>query len=516
MNQLSHFKYKIITVGVLAIFSMVVRAEETDPAEQVKKLQQMVQQLQQQRLEQDKQMELLTKELVGVENQLSQSKIVKAEEKGSSKGAPVLANFKDGLVFEDGTGNWGLQLNGRLQADYRSIDPKDWKNDTFDIRRARLGATFTFLKDFAVRVEGEYSNTNDGSKGATALTYGYLDYKHFPGAKVRIGQFKPIFGLERGESTNFTDFQELSLATATGASFNSTYDRGVMLFGSPLKGTYYNLSYVNGSGQNNDAMKNGKDVIGRAAINIADIAEWKQSVVHFGISGSENTIQKSSASVTGNDTALSTYTEANGITSNTIGYTNTTATKFFSTTAFNDPSIDKSRLGFETALAYGPVKLQGEYINTNFSGNTFAGSKVDKDIDAWYASLTWLVTGESYSDSYKDAMFGRIVPKHNFAYNQDGFGAIELGLRYSSFDASDFNTTAKGCVVGSGCLTATTATAAVTNKADAWTAGAKWILNPNARILLNYVYTSFDTPVLINKFSSDTEKAVTMRAQYDF
>ena len=50
--------------------------------------------MQQQRLEQDRQMELLTKELVGVENQLSQSKIVKAEEKDSSKGAPVLPTLK--------------------------------------------------------------------------------------------------------------------------------------------------------------------------------------------------------------------------------------------------------------------------------------------------------------------------------------------------------------------------------------------------------------------------------------
>jgi len=512
MNPYSHVKFKILTIAIVLAFSLNVQADETDPSEQLKKLQQMVEQLQQQRAEQDKQLELLTKELVGVENQLSQSKIVKSEEKGSSKGSPIYGGYKDGLVFEDGTGSWGLQINGRLQADYRSIDPHQWKNDTFDIRRARLGATFSFLKDFAVRVEGEYSNTNDGNKGTTALTYGYLDYKHFPGAKVRIGQFKPIFGLERGESTNFTDFQELSLATATGASFNSTYDRGIMLFGSPLKGTYYNLSYVNGSGQNNDAMQNGKDIIGRAAVNIADLAGWQKSVVHVGISGSENTVQKSSAAATGNVPTLSTYTEANGITSNTIGYANTTATQFFSTTAFNSASVDKNRLGFETALTYGPVKLQGEYINTNFSGNTLNGQSVDKDISTWYTSLTWLITGENYSDSYKDAMFGRIIPKNNFAFGQDGLGAIELGLRYSSFDASDFNTVAKGCIAGSGCLTSTS----FTNQADAWTAGAKWILNPNARILLNYIYTNFDTPIVINGRASDKEKAVTLRAQYDF
>ncbi len=505
-----YFSASLLCSAVMSTFPVFAYAQDDEASARLKELEAKVQQLQQQRAEQDKQIELLTKELVGIENQVSQSKIVKTEEKGSSKGSPVYGNFKDGLVFDDGTGNWALQINGRIQADYRSIDPHEWKYDTFDIRRARLGATFTFLKDFAVRVEGEYSNTNDGSKGTTALTYGYLDYKHFPGAKLRVGQFKPIFGLERGESTNFTDFQELSLATATGASFNSTYDRGVMLFGSPYKGTYYNLSYVNGSGQNNDAMKQGKDIIGRAAINIADFTDWKNSVVHLGVSGSQGTLQKSSATATGNDTGLSAYTEANGITSNTIKYANTTATNFFTTTAFSSPSVDKSRIGLEAAFAYGPVKFQSEYINTNFST-----TNVDKDIDTWYATLTWLVTGESYADSYKDAMFGRIAPKRNLAFGQDGFGAIELGLRYSSFDASDFKTTGCGATTG-GCLAATTATSRVTNQADAWTAGAKWILNPNARILLNYVQTNFDNPIIINSTSSNKEQAVTMRAQYDF
>jgi phosphate-selective porin OprO/OprP len=63
--------------------------------------------------------------------------------KGQSKGEPVYASFKDGLVFDDGTGNWAIQFNGRVQADYRNIAPTEWKNDTFSIRRARLGSTFT-------------------------------------------------------------------------------------------------------------------------------------------------------------------------------------------------------------------------------------------------------------------------------------------------------------------------------------------------------------------------------------
>jgi phosphate-selective porin OprO/OprP len=498
---------KIVLAILVAVITRSAWAGDPELVSRIKQLEETLKAMQQQRAEQDKQLEVLTKELAGVENQLTQSKNTKAEERGKSKGNAVFASTKDGLVFEDGTGDWSMQFNGRIQADYRSIDPHQWKNDTWDIRRARLGGTFNFLKDFSVRVEGEYSNTNDGSKSTTALTYGYLDWKHFPGAKVRIGQFKPIFGLERGESTNFTDFQELSLATATGAVFNSTYDRGIMLFGSPLKGVNYNAYWVNGSGQNNDAMQNGKDVGGRVAINLADYMSFNNSIVHVGVSASKNTVQKSSASVSGNSTALSAYSESNGVTSNTIKYPNSTATQFFSTLDFSDGNVEKTRLGLETALAYGPVKFQSEYIRANFDGNN-----IDKDIDAWYASLTWLLTGESYANSYKDGMFGRITPNRNLTFGQDGWGAFELGLRYSNFDASDFKLAANGCAAGTGCLTSSS----YTNKADAWTGGAKWMVNPNARILFNYVHTNFDTPIIINSKSSGHEDAVTMRAQYDF
>ena len=486
MRNNQGIRYKVCIIATLTAFSLLAQADESDPSEQVKKLKQMVEQLQQQRLEQDKQMDLLTKELVGVENQLSQSKIVKAEEKGASKGAPVYGNFKDGLVFEDGTGNWKLQLNGRIQTDYRAFKPDDWKNDTFSIRRARFGGTFSFLKDFAVRVEGEYANDNTGAKGTAALTYGYLDYTHWAAAKVRIGQFKPFFGLERPQSTNFTDFTELSLATNNGAIFTSTYDRGVMVFGDPLPWLNYNAYVVNGSGQNNDAVRDSKDVGGRIDANFASFTDNKDLVLHLGASASSGSIGYSTAA--GNSIAQS--TEGNGV-------------QFFNVANILPVHTDRTRWGLETALAYGPVKFQGEYIDSNFEGKRTVN--FDNNIKAWYADLTWLVTGESYADTYKSGVFGRIKPKYNFD-DKGGLGAFELGLRYSEFDASDFKSI----------LTAPTATTSFTSEANAWTAGGKWILNSNARLMLNYIHTKFDTDIRVNGKLDDAEDAVVLRAQYDF
>jgi len=471
------------------LFCSPSSAAELDAETRLKQLELMVQQMQQQRTEQDKQIELLTKELVGIENQVSQSKIVKGEEKGKSQGTPVYGAFKDGLVFDDGTGNWKLQINGRIQADYKSFDPDEWKNDSFTIRRARFGGTFSFLKDFAVRVEGEYANDNTGARGTTALTYGYLDYTHWQAAKLRVGQFKPFFGLERPQSTNFTDFTELSLATNNGAIFTSTYDRGIMVFGDPLRWMNYNLYIVNGSGQNNDDVRDSKDVGGRINANFAALADIKNSVIHVGASASDGSIGYSAAA--GNSIAQS--TESNG-------------NQFFNVAAIlGTRTTDRSRWGAETALTYGPLKFQSEYINSSFEGRRAATGAFDNDIKAWYADLNWMVTGESYADTYKSGVFGRMKPKNNFNADNN-LGAFELGLRYSKFDASDFRTL----------LPAPTPTTAFTSEAESWTGGAKWILNPNARILLNYIYTKFDTPVRILSKNSDDEKAIVVRAQYDF
>jgi phosphate-selective porin OprO and OprP len=41
-------------------------------------------------------------------------------------------------------------------------------------------------------------------------------------------------------------------------------------------------------------------------------------------------------------------------------------------------------------------------------------------------------------------------------------------------------------------------------------------MTPNARIMLNYIRTDFDTPITVAGKRDDQEKALIMRAQYDF
>ena len=98
---------------------------------------------------------------------------------------------------------------------------------------------------------------------------------------------------------------------------------------------------------------------------------------------------------------------------------------------------EHARQGLELAVALGSFKAQYETITTNYSGveaTTNPGS-FDKDIVTSYLNLMYMVTGEQYAKAYKTSSgkFDKIKP-----INKDK-GAIEIGVRFASFDGSDFD-----------------------------------------------------------------------------
>ena len=176
---------------------------------------------------------------------------------------------------------------------------------------------------------------------------------------------------------------------------------------------------------------------------------------------------------------------------------------------------DVLRGGLEAIAASGPVKIQGEYATMNFRQE----GRSDKDIKASYIGISYMLTGEKYASSYKGGVMDRMTPNKNYTgLDSAGYGAWEIGARYSKFNAGDFTNSA---------TTSDVSSTASTNKADSYTVGIKWIPEPNTRFLLDYVYTDFNKPILGSTGSTsnaalaltsayDTEKAINMRAQFDF
>ncbi len=428
----------------------------------------------------------------------------KAAKKAESAPSELTGRSKDGFTWESGDKENSISLIGRVQADYRHFNvdsgtvavPNGNTADGFDIRRAYLGVTGKLANDWT------YELTTD--LAADTIEYAWINYKFSDAVQARIGAFKMPFSYEELTSSRLIDFQERSLSN----SLVPGKEQGLSIYGSPMKWMSYALAVSNGNGKEGDetnAAVDGKDVIGRLAFNFAELAQIKNTILHVGAAYTEGTIPVGAPTGT-------VRTEGRGL-------------QFFNVGAFTGlggaglQKIDRERTGFEAIAAWGPVKFQGEMIKTNFTGSSNANVSYDRDINASYAELMWLITGEKYSDSYTLNGARAIKPDRPFKNGVDGWGAWELGVRVSKFDGSDFTTTN---AAGTGVLAANcnntggAGGGACTNKADALSIGLKWIPTTNVRMYLNYTKTKFDTPVggVVKdgaNATTDNETAITFR-----
>lgn len=418
--------------------------------------------------------------------------------------------WNNGIVFETPDRRTTFSLGGRVHADYRYFE-EDTAASTFDIRRAYLTLQGKWNEWLTWDLTGDFAQS-----GGTALDVGWVNAAWSDKLQVRAGQFKMPFSLEELTSSRFLDFQERSFVNRLAPA----KERGLMVHGVPYTGLTYAVALSNGQGKNVNETSpkyDSPDVIGRATVNVAELLQQQaRAVYHFGaaFSSGEFSTNATTTAVAGTATLLngSGSTEARGAT-------------FFTPTTFTSPSVDRTRLGFETALAYGPFKLQGEIAQAKFKGRTTDATpqNFDKGIDAWYLSLHWMITGERYAETYRNGVFGRMSPISPYEPGGSGSGAWELAVRFSEFDATDFPIVA-AAPAGNGTGFTTVGSLAnptATNKAKALTLGLKWIWTPNFKIYLNYIDTKFDNGIRFSPtggtpFTSDNERAVTMRAAFDW
>jgi phosphate-selective porin OprO/OprP len=430
------------------------------------------------------------------------------EAAAKKKESAISASFKDGISWESGDKKNKMSINGRVQLDYRAFNEQNsvQQADTFDIRRAYLGAKGTFLNnyDFEVTYNGANASGSD-------LYQAWLNARYWDAVQFKFGQFKQPMNMEELGSSRFLNFTERSFVSALAPAV----DKGVQIHGVPVKGLTYAVGVFNGVGFNaggqtaSDTLSvagangDGKSVTGRVTANIAEFLENKDAVFHLGAAYSTS---KENANVTG----FTIRTEGRG--------TNVLTTNAFTALSETNKGYDLDRTGLEAALAYGPVKFQSEYFKAKFNpdGNnalvTGAVAGQSYDVDAWYAAVNWMLTGESYADTYKDGLFGgRMKPKNDFTGTGAGWGAWEIGARLSKFDGSDFASTQ---TASSTTITAP-ATVAEYNEAKSYTVGLKFIPNPNSRYMISYVKTNMDCVAGI-ACTADEEKAINLRAQFDF
>ena len=436
-----------------------------------------------------------------------------AEKKQAAGTRPdvVAGNFKDAIIFSSADGANTMQLTGRLQADYRAYTNKAEPN-TSEMRRVQLGVKGKFWDNVKYNVTAHLNNvgangaTSTGIGGPGALEEAWLEPMVRKQATLRLGMFYTPFSLEDANSSKYIDFMERPAIINQSQSTNDSTDTGVMLYGMPVDGVAYWLAHTNGAsrGVTNANVAGGRETSIRGVMDLARVFEQKGAVYHVGLDYSRGRKPGPVKDAQGKD-VLNGGAEIGKIRTEGRSASFKPMKLIWSNA---DNNYIRTRQALELAWASGPLKVQGEVVSENYEGATLAGIGYNKMLRGHYADLMWMITGEKYADSYSNGSFGSIRPYRNFVSGGEGWGAWEIGLRYSRLDAGDLNS-ATGLRNDTGYADGMKTT----------TLGLKWIMNPNTRMLFNVVHSKYGQPTrggtaLAAPISSDT--AYMMRGQFDF
>jgi len=382
-----------------------------------------------------------------------------AEKKPAEKKAetPVVAGWSGEHFFiKSSDGKFQIQPYGYFQSDYRAYSGDGAPADTFLIRRARFGFQGTFGKnyDYAVLLDAAASN-------GLSLRDLYVNIKPSPGFQFQAGQYKEPFSQEEMTSASNLDFVERSLASLLYPAAATAYrSPGATVHGDLGGGAVqYWASAFNGKGILANNTTNEPEVIGR--LRFYPWKKKKDNIVQglafggaIGHGRSRGLSSENSFSAANPDVAFT----------------------FFPSFRINGPI---ERYNGELTWVHGPWALRGEYDQLNQFRRS-VGSETSDNLGfvslpgivakAGYGTITYLLTGEARPEN------GVPKVKHPFlgpetAGGKRGWGAWELGFRYSSIEAHELGINLLNNPLTPGFVPT------FINHTDQFTFGVNWYLN---------------------------------------
>ena len=367
------------------------------------------------------------------------------------------AETKGGIKVKTDDGRFEGSLSGRIHYDINVIDGDEdgdllgSSGDLSDVffRRARL--------TFSGKAYGwEYKFEQDFGGGAPTERDLYIATKLGSG-KLLLGQFKPFRGMEEMTSSNEITFMERPYVQANFPS--EQFSMGAGYTGGGDAFTYaigVQNRKVDGAGNNSS-----EDMVTSARLTFAPLNS-DGSVLHFGLSGSVDNLNRTGAGVQNTDRVTVQYAGRN------VGTLN-----------LSSPFIEGTFIGAELGAAFGPFFIQSEYMQGDLD---LVAAGASEKTAAYYVQTSFHVTGES--KPYKSGVFKSVKPNNTF-------GAVELKARYEMAENKD----------------------AVAADADvsAITVGANWYVNSNVRFMLDYIMAEVGAGL-----GKDEPSVIAARAQFSF
>lgn len=364
-----------------------------------------------------------------------------AMEEERAQAGTFRAYWKEGLRFGTADGAFKLKVGGRIQNDWAFFE-QDRKlenqvgnmQDGTEFRRARLYISGTVYD--RVEFKAQY----DFAGGETEFKDVYLGLNRLPVVgNVRVGHFKEPFSLEELTSAKYITFMERGLPNGL-APYRNT---GIMFQDHELdERMTWAVGLFRDADSDGDGSGDGEYNVTARVTGLAVYEDEGSKLAHFGIACSHRNL--------GDDLRFRERPESH------------LAERLVDTGEFHADNMDL--LGLEAAMVYGPGSIQAEYVQAMVDGDN--GS--DPDFCGYYVEASYFLTGEHRNYKRSDASFDRLRPKSNFLGKEGGSGAWQVAARYSHIDLSDSG-------ISGGEL-------------DTVAAGLNWYLNPNTRVMWNYVF----------------------------
>jgi phosphate-selective porin OprO/OprP len=364
-----------------------------------------------------------------------------------------------------------LRIGGWLQFDSRwYLNDKHPSSDTFLMRRARLDIRGVLENDFAYRLYGTLLGQQNG-----ILQEGWLEYRKYPGARLRLGQVFEPFSLEAIYSARWTWFMERAMIVN---AISPQEDIGGMLFGKLWDGRLeYGLGVFNGQGRNAAAVVSDKDFTGRVVLT-----PWAGEAKGHALRG---------LSLGGSFGAGNNEKSLSGADFQTQGMT---TWYDFGANVRQDGEL--TRWGLEAQYLLGPFSAQGEFLSARFADIRNGSATAGLDVDGYYLNLGWVLTGE---DAPGD---GTIRPRRDFDPGAGGWGAWQAAVRYQQMN-TDRQLLDLGWAEGS-------------DRAQSATLGLNWHPNRHIRVQFNYDHAWFAQEIMRGGVRLDQEDVLTTRVLFDF
>ncbi len=354
--------------------------------------------------------------------------------------------WKDGLRFESADKRYKFKIGGRIHYDMAFFAPDDATKDAVETETSAIedGAE---IRRSRIELSGEVADNVDWAAsydfgGArTNLRNAYVGVKDTAIGNVRGGQYKEPYGLEQLTSSNNITFIERSLMN----SFVPAFNAGVMVFdqASEERLTWAIGAFRTGTDDGEVSKGEGEYAVTARVTGLPLYNQDGKHYVHLGLGLSQR-------SPIDDSVTFGAKPEAN------------LAPNYVSATI---PAESLTLIGAEAAWVSGPLSVQGEY--TMAAIDAPEGSSLEPDLAGYYLQASYFLTGETRAYNKAGGYIAGLKPDTNAFAKDGGNGAWELGLRYSSIDLTD-----SGLDEG---------------ELSDVTVGVNWYLNPNTRLMFNYI-----------------------------